>query len=307
MGENLKYLATVRAGCWLVCCSAQRPGRRRRATRWIGWSAEQRPRHLHLVTNHTSFLVLPWPGCRIWPAISWDSGRALVGRLAAEIRASDLLGGELRKPQRFAGPAIGPPGGWRWAHHQAHPRNDRAFQIQEPIKLNDLKGGVAECLWRLTPQALRGPTRFPCAERWAACPDRRTGDNAHYDGGHGSSAFSVFSFHPVPFSFCPCRKTLQHGQGAEQRPEPVPGRANPCDNHIRQTLDPVPPEELFPFMTKSSRACRGRLFGKLACRPRYHPPGAGRHVAPLRRRKSTAPTVLVWNIKAEKRLITTAR
>jgi len=28
--------------------------------RYIGWSSEQRRRHLHLVVNHARFLILPW-------------------------------------------------------------------------------------------------------------------------------------------------------------------------------------------------------------------------------------------------------
>jgi len=61
VGENLKYLAQDRQGrplaCLLFGSAAWKAAAR---DRWIGWSGEQRARHLRLLTNNTRFLILPW-------------------------------------------------------------------------------------------------------------------------------------------------------------------------------------------------------------------------------------------------------
>jgi hypothetical protein len=61
VGENLKYLARDREGrplaCLLFGSAAWKAAAR---DQWIGWSAEQRRRHLGRVTNNTRFLILPW-------------------------------------------------------------------------------------------------------------------------------------------------------------------------------------------------------------------------------------------------------
>jgi hypothetical protein len=61
VGENLKYLARDRQGrplaCLLFGSAAWKAAGR---DRWIGWSSEQRARHLGLVTNNSRFLILPW-------------------------------------------------------------------------------------------------------------------------------------------------------------------------------------------------------------------------------------------------------
>jgi hypothetical protein len=61
VGENLKYLARDRHGrplaCLLFGSAAWKAAAR---DQWIGWSAEQRGRHLSRLTNNTRFLILPW-------------------------------------------------------------------------------------------------------------------------------------------------------------------------------------------------------------------------------------------------------
>ncbi len=63
VGENLKYLARDRDGrplaCLLFGSAAWKAAAR---DRWIGWTCEQRLRHLGLVTNNTRWLILPWVG-----------------------------------------------------------------------------------------------------------------------------------------------------------------------------------------------------------------------------------------------------
>ena len=76
-------------------------------------------------------------------------------------------------------------------------------------------------------------------------PDRRTGDNTSYameDIGLG--AFSVF-FTQCP-SFLAHQKTLQQAKGQSNAQNLFHLEQIPSDNHIRQTLDPVPPGKLFP-------------------------------------------------------------
>jgi hypothetical protein len=61
VGENLKYLARDRWGrplaCLLFGSAAWKAAAR---DHWIGWEVQQRARNLHLLTNNTRFLVVPW-------------------------------------------------------------------------------------------------------------------------------------------------------------------------------------------------------------------------------------------------------
>jgi hypothetical protein len=87
----------------------------------------------------------------------------------------------------------------------------------------------------------------------AALPDRRTGDNTRYCMADiALAAFSVF--------FTQCPSFLSYQRGIEQ----ARGRNNarslfqvgeiPCDNHIRQTLDPVAPHQLFTLFDELHQA-----------------------------------------------------
>ena len=82
-------------------------------------------------------------------------------------------------------------------------------------------------------------------QRVGGFPDRRTGDNIAYameDIGLG--AFSIF-FTQCP-SFLAHQKTLRQVKGQSNAQSLFHLEQIPSDNHIRQTLDPVPPEKLFP-------------------------------------------------------------
>jgi hypothetical protein len=61
VGENLKYLAWGHNGrplaCLLFGSAAWKVAARER---WIGWNAEQRRRHLYLLSNNSRFLIVPW-------------------------------------------------------------------------------------------------------------------------------------------------------------------------------------------------------------------------------------------------------
>ncbi len=76
-------------------------------------------------------------------------------------------------------------------------------------------------------------------------PDRRTGDNTSYSMEDiGLGAFSVF-FTQCP-SFLANQKTMQQAKGQSNAQSLFHLEQIPSDNHIRQTLDPVPPEKLSP-------------------------------------------------------------
>ncbi|HWT82004.1 MAG TPA: ISNCY family transposase, partial [Candidatus Methylomirabilis sp.] len=76
-------------------------------------------------------------------------------------------------------------------------------------------------------------------------PDDRTGDNCSYSMEDiGLGACAVF-FTQCP-SFLAHQKTLQLAKGQSNAQSLFHLERIPSDNHIRQTLDPVPPEQLFP-------------------------------------------------------------
>jgi hypothetical protein len=78
----------------------------------------------------------------------------------------------------------------------------------------------------------------------AGLPDRRTGDNCKYRMEDiALSAFSVF-FTQSP-SFLAHQKTIQQTKGQSNAQSLFHIQEIPCDNHIRDTLDPVSPDTLF--------------------------------------------------------------
>lgn len=75
-------------------------------------------------------------------------------------------------------------------------------------------------------------------------PDERTGDNTRYSMEDiGLAAFSVF-FTQSP-SFLAAQKSMEQAKGRSNLQSLFQVQQTPCDNHIRQMLDPVAPEKLF--------------------------------------------------------------
>lgn len=76
VGENLQYTVTDSSGRLLACLlfgsAAWKCGAR---DQWIGWTAEQRQQRLHLVTNNSRFLILPF--VKVPHLASWILGRVL--------------------------------------------------------------------------------------------------------------------------------------------------------------------------------------------------------------------------------------
>jgi hypothetical protein len=78
----------------------------------------------------------------------------------------------------------------------------------------------------------------------AALPDCRTGDNTFYSmADFALSAFSVF-FTQCP-SFLSFQQAMEQARGRNNARSLFQVERIPCDNHIRQTLDPVEPSHLF--------------------------------------------------------------
>lgn len=89
----------------------------------------------------------------------------------------------------------------------------------------------------------------------AALPDSRTGDNTKYSMEDiGLSAFSVF-FTQSP-SFLAAQKTLQQAKGQSNAQSLFQIEQIACDNHIRDTLDAVAPDKLFPLYDEVYLALR---------------------------------------------------
>lgn len=83
-------------------------------------------------------------------------------------------------------------------------------------------------------------------QRLGAFPDQRTGTNTTYPMEDiGLSAFAVF-YTQCP-SFLAAQKAMQEHKGQSNAQTVFQIKAVPCDNHIRDTLDVVPPEELYPL------------------------------------------------------------
>ncbi len=76
VGENLQYTVTDGGGRLLACLLFGSAAWKCRARdQFIGWTAEQRQQRLHLITNNTRFLMLPY--VKVPHLVSWILGRVL--------------------------------------------------------------------------------------------------------------------------------------------------------------------------------------------------------------------------------------
>jgi len=98
---------------------------------------------------------------------------------------------------------------------------------------------------------LVGELRAVCA----ALPDRRTGKNTSYTmEDFALSAFAVF-FTQSP-SFLAHQRAMQTARGQNNAQSFFALEAIPCDNQIRQVLDAVPPESLYPVYDRVYQTLR---------------------------------------------------
>jgi hypothetical protein len=151
VGQNLKYLARDRQGrplaCLLFGAAAWKAAAR---DQWIGWDAQQRQRHLGLLSNNARFMVLPW--VRV-PHLASH----LLGRVAARLSADwqhkyghpiYLLETFVEAP-RFAGTCYRAAGWVRVGQTTGRTRNDdgrKPRSLPKAIYLKALRADARQCL-----------------------------------------------------------------------------------------------------------------------------------------------------------------
>jgi len=92
-------------------------------------------------------------------------------------------------------------------------------------------------------------------EELAQLPDRRRGTNKSYAmENFGRSAFAVF-FTQSP-SFVAHQKAMREQRGCDNAQSLFGITRIPCDNQVRQMLDPVPPQVLHPLFDRVLDAVR---------------------------------------------------
>lgn len=151
VGENLQYIVLDRQGrplaFLLFGAAAWKCGDR---DRWIGWTVDQRQRHLHQVTNNTRFLILPW--VRVPHLASWALAAVLRG-LSTDWRAKYGHGVELVETfverGRFRATAYRAANWMHVGSTTGRTRQDRHHDLQRPVKdvyLHGLRSDVRERL-----------------------------------------------------------------------------------------------------------------------------------------------------------------
>lgn len=136
VGENLTYAVHHPSGRLLSClvfgAAAWKCAGR---DRFIGWSADERQRHLHHIANNTRFLILPF--VRIPHLASWVLAqvlRRLGGDWKAKYGHSIVLAETFVDRGRFAGTCYKAA---NWIHVGAttgRSRQDRTHSLEVPVK-----------------------------------------------------------------------------------------------------------------------------------------------------------------------------
>jgi len=136
VGENLQYVVRDSQqrllGCLVFGAAAWKCQDR---DQFIGWSAQERSRHLGLITNNTRFLILPWT--RVPHLASWVLGqvsRQLSGDWQAKYGHPIVLLESFVQRDRFAGTAYR-AANWTWVGATTgRTRQDRHWRIEAPVK-----------------------------------------------------------------------------------------------------------------------------------------------------------------------------
>jgi hypothetical protein len=136
VGENLQYMVTDKTGRLLACLLFGSAAWKCRARdQFIGWAPERRPRHLHLLTNNTRFLILPF--VRVPHLASWILGRVLR-RLSADWQKkyghAIVLVETFVERERFAGTSYQASNWIRLGATTGRSRQDRRHTLQVPAK-----------------------------------------------------------------------------------------------------------------------------------------------------------------------------
>lgn len=136
VGENLQYVVTDKYGRLLACLLfGSAAWKCKSRDEYIGWNPEQRQRNLHLITNNTRFLILPF--VRVPHLASWILGRVLrclsvdwQNKYGHPI----LLVETFVERERFAGTSYKAANWLRLGSTTGRSRQDRQRTLQVPIK-----------------------------------------------------------------------------------------------------------------------------------------------------------------------------
>ncbi len=136
VGENIQYAVTDGTGRLLACLLFGAPAWKCRARdEFIGWSAEQRQRHLGHIANNTRFLILPF--VRVPHLASWILGQTLR-RLSQDWQRKYghpiLLAETFVERARFAGTSYKAANWIRLGSTTGRSRQDRQHRLQVPVK-----------------------------------------------------------------------------------------------------------------------------------------------------------------------------
>jgi hypothetical protein len=136
VGENLQYTVRDGSGRLLACLLfGSAAWKCKTRDEFIGWNAEQRQRCLHLITNNTRFLILPF--VRVPHLASWILGQALR-RLSADWERKYghpiFLVETFVEQERFQGTSYKAANWIRLGATTGRSRQDRRHKLQVPVK-----------------------------------------------------------------------------------------------------------------------------------------------------------------------------
>jgi len=136
VGENLQYTVADDQGRLLGCLLLGAAAWKCRVRdEYIGWTAEQRQRHLHLIANNSRFLILPF--VRVPHLASWILGR-VMRRLSADWERKYGHGIALVETfverDRFAGTSYQAANWVRLGSTTGRSRQDRYSTLSVPVK-----------------------------------------------------------------------------------------------------------------------------------------------------------------------------
>lgn len=134
-GAQLRYLIVAEEGVLGVTGFGAAAWKVRSRDAWIGWDQVQRRSRLHLVVNHTRFLILPWVRC----ANLGSKVLALAARrVGADFRArygyAPVLLETFVQSDRFTG-GVYRAANWQClGHTRGRGRNSRSHAPAQPVK-----------------------------------------------------------------------------------------------------------------------------------------------------------------------------
>ncbi len=136
VGENLQYTVTDKDNRLLACLLfGSAAWKCKPRDQFIGWAPEQRPRNLHLITNNTRFLILPF--VRVPHLASCILGRVLR-RLSLDWQNKYghpiLMVETFVERERFAGTSYKAANWLRVGSTTGRSRQDRSRTLQVPVK-----------------------------------------------------------------------------------------------------------------------------------------------------------------------------